>query len=521
MIKPMIMEEILALKESGYSIQEVIAHFEREGQKAPSKPTLRKYYQIRGIPEDPFAQYAKDKVFDHAPYREVIIEILRNCKDTYCVSSVYDVLEEKFVDSGMYEKLPGNEQTLRNYIKYLTEKNIVASFQKNQRIYEHVFDTPPGEQMLLDFGEMHFDGGKQVHFICLLLRYSRLFCVYAQDHRYNAEEACRDIYRAIRKFGGRPGQFVIDQDAVFIVSETYGEVIETRVFKEFCTEQEIKLWVCNKADPESKGGVENLVGFVKKNYFSARKTIKSVEDVWETLPGWVERKGHRIHKATFCIPLQVFESIEQKALRPLIPSVYENLPSGYQRVTVGSSPYIQYKACKYSVPRSYCFQCVCYKVASEKIHIYDNKRKYICSHVLSGHKGSFNQLPEHQKEEAEDWKPVAERMRSKWACYDFQHFINGFKKENSRHLYQQLAAVESFLEAENPPKELVADVMAKCCMAFRYKYSQFKEVYFLAKNGYATAETVAMAGAVLQGMEHGGAVCLNDYRKAFEARCER
>ena len=259
MINRMVMEEIMTLKESGYSIQEVVSHFEGKGQKAPSKPTLRKYFQMNVIPEDPFVPYAKDKVFDHTPFREVIIEILRNCKDSYCVSSVYDVLEEKFVDAGAYEKLPGNEQTLRNYITYLVNNNIVATVPKNHRIYEHVFDTPPGEQMLLDFGEMRFSGGKQVHFICLLLRYSRIFCVYAQDHRYNAEEACRDIYRAIRKLGGRPKQFVIDQDAVFIVSETYGEVIETRVFKEFCAEQAISLWVCNKADPESKGYVKKSV----------------------------------------------------------------------------------------------------------------------------------------------------------------------------------------------------------------------------------------------------------------------
>ena len=255
------------------------------------------------------------------------------------------------------------------------------------------------------------------------------------------------------------------------------------------------------------------MGFVKKNYFSARKSIKSVEDVWETLPGWVERKGRRIHKATYCVPVEVFKEIEQKALRPLIPSVYENLPSSYVRVTVGSQPYIQYKACKYSVPRCYCFKTVCYKAAGEKLHIYDEKRKYICSHVLSDRKGSFNQLPEHKKEDTEDWKPVAERMRAKWGCSDFQHFINGFKKENPRNLYKQLTAVESFLDVEAPPKELVADVMCRCCAGFRYRFTQFQQVYFLAKGGYATTETVALAGVARQGMDA--------YRKAFDERCEQ
>jgi len=427
MTKPMIMEEIISLRDSGYSIGEVIRHFESSGKKPPSRPTLRKYYQMAAMPEDPSAKLVKDKAFDNPPFREVIIEVIRNCREKYCVSSVYDVLIEKFVDSGEFESLPGNEQTLRNYVKYLTAKGVIEATPKNPRIYDHVFDTPPGEQLILDFGEVGLEYGARVHFICMLLRYSRLFCVYAQDHKYSSEEACRDIYRGFRKFGGRPMQFVIDQDTVFVANETYGEVIESRVFKDFITEQDIKLWVCNKADPESKGGVENLVGFVKKNYFSARD-IKTIEDVWATLPGWVERKGKRVHKTTYHIPLEVFESTERGAMRPLVPSVYENAPSSYKFTDVGSSAYVLYKTCWYSVPREYCFKQVCYKIAGEKIHIYDEARKYICSHELSECKGSHNQLEEHKKKPTENWQPVMESLRTKWNCFDFQHFINGVKK---------------------------------------------------------------------------------------------
>ena len=137
--------------------------------------------------------------------------------------------------------------------------------------------------MLIDFGEVRLDRSNAIHFICLLLRYSRVLCVYAQDHRYNAEEACMAIHRCFMKLGGRPAELAIDQDAVFVASETFGEVIKTRVFEDFCTEQELKLWVCNKGDPESKGPIENSVGFVKKNFFSARK-IACIDDVWRSLP---------------------------------------------------------------------------------------------------------------------------------------------------------------------------------------------------------------------------------------------
>ena len=111
------------------------------------------------------------------------------------------------------------------------------------------------------------------------------------------------IYRAFCKLGGRPSVLVIDQDAVFVASETYGELVKTKVFEDFCTEQNLKLWVCNKADPESKGPIENSVGFVKKNFFSARN-ITCIDDVWRSLPGWLDRKNKRIHEQLCMYPFR-------------------------------------------------------------------------------------------------------------------------------------------------------------------------------------------------------------------------
>ena len=212
------------------------------------------------IPDNPGARLSKDKAFDVAPFKETILQILEaNSRKDFCVSSVYDLLEEKFIENGEFKQLPGNEQTLRNYVHFLEESGQINTGNEHRRIYDHVFDTPPGEQMLIDFGEVTLSRKSSIHFICLLLRYSRFLCVFAQDHKYNATEACQAIYKSFCRIGGRPSVLVIDQDAVFISSETYGEVIKTRVFEDFCTEQELKLWVCNKADPESKGPILSAV----------------------------------------------------------------------------------------------------------------------------------------------------------------------------------------------------------------------------------------------------------------------
>ena len=513
------MQEIQDLKLRGYTQSEILTYYLEQGLKPPSRPTIAKYYKMDVIPEDPAAKLAKDKAFDVSPFREEIIQILEtNNRKDICISSVYDVLEEKFLENGSYEKLPGNEQTLRNYVHYLEDSGVIDTSNERKRIYDHVFDTPPGEQMLIDFGEVTLERSRAIHFICLLLRYSRLLCVYAQDHKYNATEACQAIYRSFCKLGGRPTVLVIDQDAVFVSSETYGEVIKTRVFEDFCTEQDLRLWVCNKADPESKGPIENSVGFVKKNFFSARK-ITCIDDVWRSLPGWLERKNKRIHRTTLRVPITVFHDIEQSCLQPLVPSVYETSPNSFIDQELKGTPYVLYKSCRYSVPRDYAYSKVKYKVTAGKIHIYDENRNHLCTHLLSERKGSYNQLDEHRKGDSEDWIEIMERLRSKWNCYDFQHFINGVKKENPRHISKQLGAIERFLDAENPDRGLVADVMKKCCKHFRYQFSQFKVVYDYEKAGRSLADSNgATAVFASDSVEYKS---LDTYQKAFLNRISR
>jgi hypothetical protein len=347
-----------------------------------------------------------------------------------------------------------------------------------------------------------------------------MLLVYAQDHKYNANEACTAIHRAFSKLGGRPETLVIDQDAVFIASETYGEVIETRVFGDFCAEQELKLWVCNKADPESKGPIENAVGFVKKNFFSAR-AIKCIDDVWRSLPGWIERKNKRIHRTILMIPQAVFEKTEKAALRAILPSVYENSPNSFKTYGIAALPYVVYKSNKYSVPCEHAFTDVLFKVAAGKIHIYDPGRNLICSHDLNECKGRISRLPEHAKRGDDSVMGLIERMRTKWNCYDFQHFINGIKKENPRHVYKQLYAIEQFLLAENPDRALIAAVLKECCEKYRYQFSQFKTVFLLAKARQGASGGLVAGAAMLKPAGAGIDVeykSLGVYQQAFQMR---
>ena len=112
-----------------------------------------------------------------------------------------------------------------------------------------------------------------------------------------------------------------------------------------------------------------------------------------------------------------------------------------------------------------------------------------------------------------------ERLRKQWNCYDFQHFINGVKKENPRHISKQLGAIEQFLNAENPDRALVAEVMKICCNNFRYQFSQFKVVYEYTKAGKSLTTTEGFKASMnVDAVEYKS---LDIYGRAFNERVNR
>jgi len=129
MLDGVMMQEIFHFKEHGYTPGEIIEHYQRTGRKPPSMPTVMKYYNMEAPPENPGAKLAKKKAFDREPYRSAIIRALTN-NPGCCVSSVYDVLVESFGEGGKPGGLPGNQQTLRNYVRHLAATGAIPSAEE-------------------------------------------------------------------------------------------------------------------------------------------------------------------------------------------------------------------------------------------------------------------------------------------------------------------------------------------------------------------------------------------------------
>lgn len=124
--------EVRELKLAGYTPVEVHAELAKRHKKAPTTKAVRKYYNMDCMPEDTHARLRRQITFDRKPLRPAMIEIVNLNPDCH-MGSVYDVLVEKSAGGGVCDALPGNEQTLRNFIHRLEEDGEVGRDDDGRR----------------------------------------------------------------------------------------------------------------------------------------------------------------------------------------------------------------------------------------------------------------------------------------------------------------------------------------------------------------------------------------------------
>ncbi|WP_052123411.1 MULTISPECIES: transposase [Heyndrickxia] len=93
-------------------------------------------------------------------------------------------------------------------------------------------------------------------------------------------------------------ELVYDQDALLMVNENAGDLILTKEFQSYREARKLKVYFCRKADPESKGRIENVVGYVKGN-FAKHRIFQNIDQWNESCISWLERTGNRkVHNTT-------------------------------------------------------------------------------------------------------------------------------------------------------------------------------------------------------------------------------
>ena len=139
-----------------------------------------------------------------------------------------------------------------------------------------------------------------------------------QDRPFTTKDAIRCHENAFRFFGGCTEEIVYDQDHLLSVSENAGDLVLTAEFQAYVKDRKFRVHLCRKADPESKGMIENVVKYIKGNFADSR-VFKDIEDWNERALQWLERTGNKnVHNTTKKSPVEVF-LVEKQHLEPVSP----------------------------------------------------------------------------------------------------------------------------------------------------------------------------------------------------------
>ena len=213
-----------------------------------------------------------------------------------------------------------------------------------------LFDGLCGEFSQNDFGSIrvqYLDGTEEVlHFFAARLKWSRW--VYVQFVPNEQEEALlRALISSFQSFGGVPLCCVFDNPKTIVIARHGDRVQWNETFAPVALDYGFGAELCWPRRGNQKGSVENLIGFVKKNFFLVRH-FHDRADGEAQLASWLHEVNHeRPCRATKVIPAARIEE-ERGRLRPLaIP------PSEYALrypVRVGPTCFVLFQGATYSMP---------------------------------------------------------------------------------------------------------------------------------------------------------------------------
>lgn len=139
----------------------------------------------------------------------------------------------------------------------------VQTKQIPERDFGAVPELPMGQQMQVDFGEMKVPttagSFEKLYFVGFVLSHSRFKYVEWLDRPFRTTDLIHMQENAFRYFGGMTQEIVYDQDHLLAVSENAGDIMMTAEFTKYQQARKFKVYLCRKADPQSKGKIEQVI----------------------------------------------------------------------------------------------------------------------------------------------------------------------------------------------------------------------------------------------------------------------
>jgi transposase len=348
MVKPEIVDRIRDLSGQGLGSKRIAR------EVRVSRNSVRRYLAgaTAGFQERPAA-----RLLDAATLREV-----HDLFGTIAEGNTV-VIQQELARRGFHVEL----RTLQRAVVPLRQEQRAAALATVR------FETPPGQQIQIDFGEKVVCIAGQlvkVYLMTAVLGYSRrLYCRAFLAQRQ--DDWLEGLDGAFRHFGGLTEQILCDNASPLVTSHDResGHVVWNPGFEAFCRDRGLAPKACRPRRARTKGKIERGVGYVKHNALAGR-SFASFEELQRHLAKWmVEVADRRIHGTTKEQPAIRFDRDERQALQPL-PIRPLVVRTRRLKRRVSADCFVDIDTIRYSAPYQHVRETVEVVVNQEQVEIW-------------------------------------------------------------------------------------------------------------------------------------------------------
>jgi len=200
----------------------------------------------------------------------------------------------------------------------------------------------PGETLIIDWGML-----AGLHVFCAVLAWSRVrFIRFADNER--ASTTFELLAECFEVLGGVPQVVLADRMGCLKAGVVANVVVPTADYVRFATHYGFRPDFCHGRDPQSKGMVENLVGYAKTDLMVPQLPFYDEWTANDAAEAWCHEVNAVKHSEICAVPLQRLEK-EREVLRPL-PSLRPELGIKVISRKVDTLSCIRFGSARYSVP---------------------------------------------------------------------------------------------------------------------------------------------------------------------------
>ena len=410
------LQELIRLHRMGLS-QRALSDQLRMGRR-----TIRRY--MRALEEAGVLSGSPSQLPDAAALRAIVGERLPWKAAPQQTSSVSDweSVIERLHDIGagptaIYDHLRLNEERFDgslSAVKRLCRRLRRDAGPRPQDVAIPV-ETEAGEVAQVDFGYVGkvYDAKagvlRKAWVFVMTLGFSRhMYCDIVFDQKVSTW--CELHVRAFAFFGGVPRVIVPDNLKAAVIRAAFGvdgDAALNRTYAELARHYGFQVDPAPPRAPKKKGKVERSILYIKNNFFSTWETQDLSSDRKQLTRWNLEIAATRIHGTTGKRPMDVFETLELKALLALPKDRWESVI--WKVATVHVDCHVQVDGAFYSVPWRYVAEKLWVQCTAHSVAIY-REDVVLCSHSKGG-RGERKTVDAHLPEERRD---LRFRSRSHW-----------------------------------------------------------------------------------------------------------